>query len=104
MNILLPPSEGKNHSLHNRTINWSSLAFANELTAARIALLETHPEIDYSRCDYASNIYNGVLYRALDYGTLTTSALIRVDSSRKYGFWRFGLIDIFKRLCLRPPA
>jgi hypothetical protein len=44
-------------------------------------LLETHPEIDYSRCDYASNIYNGVLYRALDYGTLTTTAQVRANTS-----------------------
>ena len=81
MNILLPPSEGKNYPLHDRTINWSSLAFAKELTPSRIALLETHPEIDYSRCDYASNIYNGVLYRALDYATLTTAAQERANTS-----------------------
>jgi hypothetical protein len=81
MNILLPPSEGKNYPLHDRTINWSSLAFAKELTPSRLALLETHPEIDYSRCDYASNIYNGVLYRALDYATLTTAAQERANTS-----------------------
>jgi cytoplasmic iron level regulating protein YaaA (DUF328/UPF0246 family) len=81
MQILLPPSEGKNEPTRRKALVWGSLSFHTELTAARTAALKKHTEVDYSHCDLAANVYSGVLYQALDYQSLSAAAQARANKS-----------------------
>ena len=81
MQILLPPSEGKNEPTRRKALTWSALSFHKELTAARTAALKKQSEIDYAHCDLAANVYSGVLYKALDYRSLSPAARARANKS-----------------------
>jgi cytoplasmic iron level regulating protein YaaA (DUF328/UPF0246 family) len=81
MKILLPPSEAKNQPTQSRELALNELCFPKDLTVTRTRVLREHKEIDCSRTDFASSIYSGVLYQALDYGSLSISARERADSS-----------------------
>jgi cytoplasmic iron level regulating protein YaaA (DUF328/UPF0246 family) len=81
MKILLPPSEKKNEPGQRKAIKWDSLSFHEDLTSSRMAVLKKHKEMDLSHCDFASNVYEGVLYQALDYTSLSAAAQTRANNS-----------------------
>jgi cytoplasmic iron level regulating protein YaaA (DUF328/UPF0246 family) len=81
MKILLPPSEKKNEPGQRKAIKWDSLSFHEDLTSSRMAVLKKHKEMDLSHCDFASNVYEGVLYQALDYTSLSATAQTRANNS-----------------------
>ena len=74
MKILLPPSEKKNEPEQKNALKLYALSFNSDLTATRTAVLKKQKEIDLSHCDFASNVYEGVLYQALDYTSLSAVA------------------------------
>ncbi len=80
MKILLPPSEGKSEPTRKRQLDLSSLSFNRQLTSTRSSLLEEHDEVDTNLCDVASTIYNGVLYQALNYSSLSGATQARADN------------------------
>ena len=94
MKILLPPSEKKNEPRQRNAIKWNSLSFHEDLIAARMTVLKKHKEIDLSHCDFASNVYEGVLYQALDYTSLSTAAQARANSSIVIISAAFGAIRL----------
>jgi cytoplasmic iron level regulating protein YaaA (DUF328/UPF0246 family) len=79
MLILLPPSEGKNQPTTKANINLAKLAFADHLVDVRTRLvtksLATAPSAK------AIDVYSGVLYQALDWGSLSPTAKARGDKS-----------------------
>ena len=81
MKILLPPSEKKNEPEQKNALKLNALSFNSDLTATRTAVLKKHKEIDLSHCDFASNVYEGVLYQALDYTSLSAAAQTRANNS-----------------------
>ena len=81
MKILLPPSEKKNEPRQKTVLKLNALSFNSDLTATRNAVLKKHKEIDLSYCDFASNVYEGVLYQALDYTSLSAAAQTRANNS-----------------------
>jgi cytoplasmic iron level regulating protein YaaA (DUF328/UPF0246 family) len=94
MQILLPPSEAKNVPTRRKALAWGSLSFHNDLTAARTAALKKHSEIDYSHCDIAANLYDGVLYQALDFASLSAAAQARAIKSILIISAAFGAIRL----------
>ena len=79
MLILLPPSEGKNKPAGRKSINLAGLVFPKELNEVRSRMLSqvlakapTAPAIE---------VYSGVLYQALDCGSLSSSAKLRGEKS-----------------------
>ena len=68
MLILLPPSEKKKVATSQIKFELSSLAFATELTTART---QTTSNYDYSQTSAAIEIYDGVLYQGLGWGSLS---------------------------------
>ena len=68
MLILLPPSEKKKVATSQVKFELSSLAFAAELTTART---QTTSNYDYSQTSAAIEIYDGVLYQGLGWGSLS---------------------------------
>ena len=79
MLILLPPSEGKNKPAGRKSINLAGLVFPKELHEVRSRMLSqvlakapTAPAIE---------VYSGVLYQALDCGSLSSSAKLRGEKS-----------------------
>ena len=81
MKILLPPSEKKNEPEQKNALKLDALSFNSDLTATRTAVLKKQKEIDLSHCDFASNVYEGVLYQALDYTSLSAVAQSRANNS-----------------------
>ncbi len=79
MLILLPPSEGKNSPESGKKLSLPSLSFADELTTIRKLALTS--SIDISRCQPAHEIYSGVLYKALDWQSLSLTAQRRGEKS-----------------------
>jgi len=94
MKILLPPSEGKNQPRRRKAIKWSALAFPSDLTSTRAALLKKHKEIDLGSCDTAANVYSGVLYQALDYSSLSSTAQSRANKSILIFSAAFGVLRL----------
>jgi len=94
MKILLPPSEGKNQPTRRKAIKWSALAFPSDLTSTRTALLKKHKEIDLGSCDTAANVYSGVLYQALDYSSLSSTAQARANKSILIFSAAFGVLRL----------
>jgi len=72
----------------------SALSFHRELTSTRETILGKHKEIDSNQCDSASNVYSGVLYQALNYGTLTSAAQLRANKSILIISAAFGAIKL----------
>jgi cytoplasmic iron level regulating protein YaaA (DUF328/UPF0246 family) len=118
--ILLPPSEGKSPAPSGKPVELASLNFP-ELTAARtsamaaLATVSGRPDalsvlkvgaslgdevqrntiLDTAPAAPAHNIYSGVLYDALDYGSMTPSQRQRAEDhivivSALWGAIRFG--------------
>lgn len=81
MLILLPPSEGKSSPERGRKLNLKNLFGSPDLTDIRTQLLESHPEIDETLCRPAHEIYSGVLYQALSWESLSTTAKKRGSES-----------------------
>ena len=81
MKILLPPSEKKNEPEQKNALKLNAISFNSDLTATRTAVLKKHKEIDLSHCHFASNVYEGVLYQALDYTSLSSAAQTRANNS-----------------------
>jgi len=81
MLILLPPSEGKNSPETGRALNLKKLFASDVLMEPRLERLAAHPEIDISLSHPAHEIYSGVLYQALDWGSLSSTAQKRGESS-----------------------
>ena len=81
MLILLPPSEGKSSPERGRKLNLKTLFGSPDLTDIRTKLLQNHPEIDQTLCRPAHEIYSGVLYQALAWESLSTTAKKRGSES-----------------------
>ena len=79
MLILLPPSEGKNQPAGKSKLNLTQLAFPRELLAIRSRQL-TKP-LATAPSAKAIDVYSGVLYQALDWGSLSPTAKARGDKS-----------------------
>jgi len=79
--ILLPPSEGKSSPERGRKLNLKTLFGSPDLTDIRRKLLESHREIDETVCRPAHDIYSGVLYQALGWESLSTTAKQRGSQS-----------------------
>lgn len=79
MLILLPPSEGKNQPTTKANINLAKLAFPKELLAIRSRLVTK--SLAAAPAAKAIDVYSGVLYQALDWGSLSVTAKARGDKS-----------------------
>ena len=79
MIILLPPSEGKNQPTTKANINLAKWVFPKELLAIRSRLLTKN--LATSSAAKAIDVYSGVLYQALDWGSLSATAKSRGDKS-----------------------
>ena len=79
MLILLPPSEGKNQPAGKTKLNLSKLAFADHLLDVRSRLVTK--SLAASAAAKAIDVYSGVLYQALDWGSLSATAKARGDKS-----------------------
>ncbi len=72
MLILLPPSEGKISPESGEKLDLAALSFSADLSEVRAARIPG--DIDLTKCRPASEIYSGVLYKALDWGGLPKAA------------------------------
>jgi cytoplasmic iron level regulating protein YaaA (DUF328/UPF0246 family) len=79
MLILLPPSEGKNQPTTKANVNLAKLTFSKELIAIRSRLLTKN--LETSPAAKAIDVYSGVLYQALDWGSLSATAKARGEKS-----------------------
>ena len=79
MLILLPPSEGKNQPTGKTKLNLSKLAFADHLLDVRTRLVTK--TLAAATAATAIDVYSGVLYQALDWGSLSATAKARGDKS-----------------------
>jgi len=79
MLILLPPSEGKNQPAGKSKLNLTKLAFADHLLDVRTRLV-TKP-LTTAPAAKAIDVYSGVLYQALDWGSLSATAKARGNKS-----------------------
>ena len=97
MLILLPPSEKKKAGSGQVNFELAKLAFANELTEARLNALANQ---EVSATAPAIEIYDGVLYQGLSWATLSTAERKRANSRVLILSALFGLIrpedQIFK--------
>lgn len=81
MLILLPPSEGKAEGACQKPEWLPNLSFSEQLSAARLgAISRLGIDVDSLPVASAVDIYNGVLYKALDYGSLTISLRQKANS------------------------
>jgi uncharacterized protein len=92
--ILLPPSEGKNSPTKLRNLDLKKLTYAKELQELRKKILAAHKEIDQKRADLASNVYSGVLYQALDFESLNSTAKTRARKSILIFSAAYGVVKI----------
>ncbi len=81
MLILLPPSEAKNEIAHGIPIDLEGLFGAQELMAARKSSLQANNRVDSLNSAPAHKVYNGVLYKALDWESLSSIAKARGKNS-----------------------
>jgi len=81
MLILLPPSEGKGTPESGKKLQLDSLFGASYLSGIRKQVLDANPEIDTTTCRPAHEIYSGVLYQALDWESLSSTAKNRGSDS-----------------------
>jgi len=79
MLIVLPPSEGKNQPAGKSRLNLTKLAFAVQLHDVRARLVTK--TLAAAPAAKAIDIYSGVLYQALDWGSLSATAKARGDKS-----------------------
>ena len=79
MLILLPPSEGKNQPAGKSKLNLTKLAFADQLIDVRTRLVTK--SLVAAPAAKAIDVYSGVLYQALDWGSLSATAKVRGDKS-----------------------
>jgi len=79
MLILLPPSEGKNQPAGTKNVNLEKLTFARELHGVRSRLVKK--SLADAPAAKAMAVYSGVLYQALDWGSLSASAKMRGEKS-----------------------
>jgi cytoplasmic iron level regulating protein YaaA (DUF328/UPF0246 family) len=79
MLILLPPSEGKNQPAGKSKLNLTKLAFADQLIDVRTRLVTK--SLTAAPAVKAIDLYSGVLYQALDWGSLSVTAKARGDKS-----------------------
>jgi cytoplasmic iron level regulating protein YaaA (DUF328/UPF0246 family) len=79
MLILLPPSEGKNQPAGKSKLNLTKLAFADQLIDVRTRLVTK--SLTAAPAAKAIDVYSGVLYQALDWGSLSVTAKARGDKS-----------------------
>jgi hypothetical protein len=79
MFILLPPSEGKNQPAGKSKLNLTKLAFADQLIDVRTRLVTK--SLTAAPAVKAIDVYSGVLYQALDWGSLSVTAKARGDKS-----------------------
>ncbi len=92
MLILLPPSEGKQNPESGEPLNFESLFAADALTDLRRTALS--PQMDLSCARPAHEIYSGVLYKALDWPTLTRSEKARGSEAIRIFSALYGAIKI----------
>jgi uncharacterized protein len=79
--ILLPPSEGKTAPSRGKPLDLGSLTLPS-LSVARLRMLDTlDPSLRHAPTAAAERIYTGVLYQALDVGTLPPQAHRRLRGS-----------------------
>jgi cytoplasmic iron level regulating protein YaaA (DUF328/UPF0246 family) len=90
MLILLPPSEGKNQPTTKVNINLAKLVFPKELLAIRSRLLTK--SLATSPAAKAIDVYTGVLYQALDWNSLSTTAKARGEKSILITSALFGVL------------
>ena len=99
MLILLPPSEGKSAPLSPTPFDIHALSNSDRLTALRLAAIHgagiNPAKVD---SDEAISIYNGVLYKALDWGSLSKSAKKRGEKSIRIISALFGVITPTDRI------
>jgi cytoplasmic iron level regulating protein YaaA (DUF328/UPF0246 family) len=79
MLILLPPSEGKNQPASKSKLNLAKLAFSDHLLDVRTRLVTK--TLAAAPAAKAIDVYSGVLYQALDWGSLSATAKARGDKS-----------------------
>jgi cytoplasmic iron level regulating protein YaaA (DUF328/UPF0246 family) len=79
MLILLPPSEGKNQPAGKSKLNLAKIAFADQLIDVRTRLVTK--SLATALAAMAIDVYSGVLYQALDWGSLSPTAKARGDKS-----------------------
>jgi uncharacterized protein len=79
MLILLPPSEGKNQPASKSKLNLAKLAFSDHLLDIRTRLVTK--TLTTAPAAKAIDVYSGVLYQALDWGSLSATAKARGDKS-----------------------
>ena len=79
MLILLPPSEGKNQPAGKSKLNLAKLVFADQLIDVRTRLVTK--SLAAAPAAKAIDVYSGVLYQALDWGSLSATAKVRGDKS-----------------------
>ncbi len=79
MLILLPPSEGKSTPDSGDTLKLDGLSFSHELGPIRRSLISSADQ--EKLCSPVSEIYSGVLYQALSWGTLPKAAQKRGSTS-----------------------
>ena len=89
MLILLPPSEKKKAAISQEKFELSSLVFAAELTDTRSQTTTSH---DFSQTSPAIEIYDGVLYKGLNWKTLTAAEQKRANSKVLIVSALFGLV------------
>jgi cytoplasmic iron level regulating protein YaaA (DUF328/UPF0246 family) len=81
MLILLPPSEGKNEPTTGKTLNLDRLFAHKELKQERQEALAASKKALAAPAKPAHEIYSGVLYQALDWGSLSATAKSRGEKS-----------------------
>jgi uncharacterized protein len=94
MLILLPPSEGKNEPTAGKTLNLDRLFAHNELIQERQQALAASKKVFAAPAKPAHEIYSGVLYQALDWGSLSATAKSRGEKSILIISALFGAVRI----------
>ena len=94
MLILLPPSEGKNEPTTGKPLNLDRLFAHKELKQARKQSLASAKKVLAAPARPAHEIYSGVLYQALDWGSLSATAKGRGEKSLLIISALFGAVRI----------
>jgi cytoplasmic iron level regulating protein YaaA (DUF328/UPF0246 family) len=94
--ILLPPSESKSSGTDSKGLNLASLSFADDLDIRRREVLERYgSEIWQEPVGNAINIYAGVLYKALDFHSLSNLTKRRAETELLISSALFGVLRPF---------
>ena len=94
MLILLPPSEGKKEPTTGKPLNLDRLFAHNELKEERQQALAASKKALAAPAKPAHEIYSGVLYQALDWGSLSATAKSRGEKSILIISALFGAVRI----------